>query len=240
MKKFLQSSKKQYLQLGALIVATVAVIAALTVLCMPFFNYLADPSNQQQLREWIDSLGFIGLLVVLLIQILQIVIAFIPGEAVQLMAGVLYGAWGGLIICLTGSVLASSIIFFLVRRFGYRLVERIFGKKQLHNFKFFNSTKRVETVTFILFLLPGMPKDMLTYLAGISRIKPSRFLIISTFARIPALLTSTLMGSSVSKGNWEVALILFLVTGIVGIVGIRYKQQILDHFHRHHGENTME
>lgn len=112
-------------------------------------------------------------------------------------------------------MIASSAIFFLVRRFGYRLVARIFGEQKLSEFKFINNTKKVETVTFILFLIPGTPKDMLTYLAGVSKIRPAQFLLISTFARIPSIITSTWMGASVSRGNWGMAIVVFLLTAAI-------------------------
>ena len=109
---------------------------------------------------------------------------------------------------------------------------RIFGQKKVDEFKFLNNTKKVETVTFILFLIPGTPKDMLTYLAGISKIKPSRFLLLSTFARIPSIITSTLMGATMSRGNWITAALVFLLTLAIGLVGLFYKQKIMEHLHR--------
>ena len=66
--------------------------------------------------------------------------------------------------------LASSTIFFSVRRFGYKLIRRLFGEDKLKEFDFLSNTEKVEAVTFVLFLIPGTPKDMLTYLAGVSRI----------------------------------------------------------------------
>lgn len=134
-------------------------------------------------------------------------------------------------------MIASSAIFFLVRRFGYRLVARIFGEQKLSEFKFINNTKKVETVTFILFLIPGTPKDMLTYLAGVSKIRPAQFLLISTFARIPSIITSTWMGASVSRGNWGMAIVVFLLTAAIGLVGILYKQRVMDWLHRLHKEH---
>ena len=115
-------------------------------------------------------------------------------------------------------------------------MERLFGAKRVNEFKFLNNTRRVETVTFILFLIPGTPKDMLTYIAGLSKIRPSRFLLLSTFARLPALITSTTMGATMSRGNWLLTLCIFLLTAAIGLVGIRYRDQILEHLHRRHGQ----
>lgn len=208
------------------------LLIGITAVSMPFFSRLSDPVTQQKLQLLVESMGFSGFFLILGIQILQVIIAFIPGEPVEILAGVLYGAWGGLFLCLLGVVLASSAIFFTVRRFGYPLVLRLFGKEKIRDFKFLNNTERVEIVTFILFLIPGTPKDMLTYLAGVSGIKPSRFLLLSSFARIPSIVTSTIMGATMSRGNWEMTIFIFLLTAGTGLLGILYKDKIISRLHR--------
>ncbi len=210
------------------------LLVAVTAASMPFFSRLSDPATQQKLQLLVESMGFSGFFLVLGIQIIQVIIAFIPGEPVELLAGVLYGAWGGLFLCLLGIVIASSAIFFTVRRFGYPLVLRLFGKEKIRDFKFLSNAEKVEIVTFILFLIPGTPKDMLTYLAGISGIKPSRFLLLSAFARIPSIVTSTTMGATMSHGDWKMTLFIFLLTAGTGLLGILYKDKIISHLHRQH------
>lgn len=233
MEKHAPGAKKPYLLLALVFGAGLALIVVLTVLLLPEFRRLTDPAVQQALRVWVRSLGLAGWLFTLGVQILQVVIAFIPGEPVELLAGVLYGTWGGLGTCLLGILLASSFIFFTVRRFGCRLVYRLFGKDKLAEFEFLNKTEKVEAVVFLLFLIPGTPKDMLTYFAGVSRIKASSFLLLSTFARLPSVVTSTMMGATMSRGDWTGTLIVFLITAAIGLFGIFYKRRILDMLHRH-------
>ncbi len=235
MRKKNRPLNKQNILIIAILGLSLLLIGLLSWLCLPFIQKLSNPAYQQEFMAWSNSLGIRGWLIVLGIQILQIIIAFIPGEPVELLAGVLYGAWGGLGTCLLGCVLASSLIFFTVRKFGQGLVTAFFGPEKVAQFSFFNNNKKVELVTFILFLIPGTPKDLLTYLAGLSKIKPSQFLVVSTFARIPSIITSTTMGASVSRGNWELTLVVFLITAAIGLLGIRYKDRIIAHFRRHHG-----
>lgn len=216
-----------------------AVVAGLSVLCMPFFQSLSQPEVQARLQNWIASLGFGGWLIFLGLQMLQIIIAFIPGEPVQLLAGVLYGVWGGMFTCLLGSVLASAIVFFTVRAGGERLVTRLFGRNKLKEFAFLRDSRRIEMITLILFLIPGMPKDLLTYLGGLTRIGPWKFLAIANLARIPALAASTLLGSSVSRGNIELTLALGLGAVAVAVVGVIYRGKIMAWVHRH-GKNVPE
>ena len=216
------------------------LVGGLTVVFFPFFSRLGDPAFQLEVEAWISSVGFAGWLVLLGLQILQVIVAFIPGGPVELIAGVLFGVVGGTVVCLVGSVIASSVIFFTVRRVGASFVERLFGKEQVLQFDFFHDNRRMETVTFLLFLIPGLPKDMLTYLAGISRIRAGRFLVISTLGRFPAIVTTATMGSTMSQGNWIATLLIFLFTAAVGLVGIRYKDRLLDRMRAHHAKETRK
>ncbi len=226
--------KKPSRALVALCLFLLLAVGVLTALFLPFFSKLGDPDFQLQVEEWISSIGMVGWLILLILQILQVIIAFIPGGPVEVIAGVLFGVWGGTLVCLLGSIIASALIFFTVRRVGASFVERLFGKEQVLRFDFFHDNRRMETITFLLFLIPGLPKDMLTYLAGISQIRASRFLVISTLGRFPAVVTTATMGATMSEGNWIATLLIFLLTAAVGLVSIRYKDRFLDHMHHRH------
>lgn len=208
--------------------AFLVLIIALTVIFWPQISRLTVPEFWLYWIDDIRNLGFWGIFIMLLIQMVQIVIAIIPGEPVEIMAGALYGPWGGLAICLVGIALASSLVFFVVRKFGEPLISRLFKRKKLEEFRFFKTAERIQLVTFLLFLIPGTPKDMLTYVAGATRIKPSTFLIIATFARIPSVISSTLMGAQMESNNWKVVTIIFVITAMIGVLGILFNQKIMD------------
>ncbi len=217
---------KKNIWLFAILFLVVTGIA--TVLLWPYMKELATPEGQAAFQAWVSKFGWGGIFILFLIQILQIVIAFIPGGPLEIIAGMVYGGIGGLLICLAGSVVASTVIFLVVRVFGMPLLYKLFGREKIDSFGFLKDNKRIETVTFILFLIPGFPKDLLTYLAGVSEIKMSRFLVIANVARTPAILTSTMMGASLGDGNWVTTILLFVLTGVFGIIGIRYKDGIMD------------
>ncbi|QQO08303.1 TVP38/TMEM64 family protein [Breznakiella homolactica] len=219
------------------VIVFAAVLVGLSILSVPFIKKLNDPLFQEWFTDWVDKLGIGGWFIVFGIQVLQIVVAVIPGEPVELIAGAAYGAFGGLIVCLAGCVAASSLVFLLVRRFGMPLVTRLFGEDRLKKYTFLNDAKKIEVLTFILFLIPGTPKDMLTYVAGLTPIGFARFLAISTFARIPSILTSTIMGDSVLQGNWLMFLLIFLFCGLLGLASMVFKDRILDFFRRKDGKD---
>lgn len=223
--------------LTALIV--LIVVGAAAAIVMPWMKTLYDPALREKFTDYVDSLGLWGYALMFGIQILQVVVAIIPGEPVELMAGALYGGLGGLALCLAGSTLASAAIFALMRAFGKSMLDRLFPRKKLEEFSFVKDSRKLEAVTLILFLLPGTPKDMLTYVAGTTPIPMARFLAISALARIPSVVSSTFIGDQVLSGNWYAALMITLATFLVGIAGIFWRERAIA-FCRRHSRRSRE
>ena len=223
--------KKRILRIAFSCLLLAGALTALTVLALPYVRRLSDPETQRFIQDWIGERGLWGILILLGLQVLQVIIAFIPGEPMELLAGALCGALGGTVLCLTGTVLASGCIFALSRRYGRRLLALLgFGEKQVAQWKWLQrdeQSEKADLVIFLVFLIPGTPKDMLTYVVGMTRVSLKRFLWLSTLARVPSVLSSTLIGSSVIQGEGETALILMLVTGLLGILGIEAREKIL-------------
>lgn len=210
----------------------IALAAGLTLWFLPYIKQLTNPLNQAAFEAWISALGIAGPLVLFGIQVLQIIIAFIPGGPVEILSGVLYGTIGGTAICLAGCIAASTLTFSVSRKFGRKLLYLFITPGKVESWKWLEDSAKIETVIFLLFFIPGTPKDLLTYIVGITKLSLSKFLILSTFARLPAILSSAMMGSTMRQGEWKVSLAVFLVTGILGLVGISYKDRILEFCHR--------
>ncbi len=127
-----------------------------------------------------------------------------------------------MLVIFLGAFLSSLIIFFAVKKFGKSFIYSFVSKEKiekLENSKLFSNPKKIDMVLFILFFIPGTPKDLFVYLAGLLPIKPVRFLLISTFARFPSIISSTIAGSSLVEGNWIMIVvtygITFLLAGII-------------------------
>lgn len=200
----------------------------LTVVLFPYFQRLAEPAFQEQIQRKIDEIGMVGVFAILGAQILQIVIAFIPGEPVEILAGVLYGPIGGAAICLIGCVLASSFVFGLSKKYGKKLLCILFRAETVQQWRWLKDSKKMEAVTFLLFLIPGTPKDMLTYVAGTTELRLGKFLCLTLLARIPSILSSTVIGSTAGRGQWAVSLIVFLLTGAIGLLGLFWNDKAID------------
>ncbi|MTI47274.1 MAG: TVP38/TMEM64 family protein [Firmicutes bacterium] len=133
----------------------------------------------------------------------------------------------GLFLCLLGCVIASSCVFILSKKFGKPLVTKLFKKSKLDEFAFLKDAKKLEPIVLILFLIPGTPKDMLTYVVGTSPMKITQFLVISTFARIPSVISSTFVGATMEQGKWKTSVLIFVLTTILGIFGIKYRERMM-------------
>ena len=193
----------------------------------PLIKNLQNTEYREAFTVWVEKLGIGGVLVLFGLQVLQIVVAVIPGGPMELIAGAAYGAWGGLLILEAGCAAATVLIFFLVRKFGSPLIVRFFGADAINTWGFLKDEKKTALVTFILFLIPGTPKDTLTYFAPLTRLSLVQFTLISVFARFPAMLSTTLMGDAVMKGKWILFLLVFGLTAVVGILGIQFRDHII-------------
>lgn len=219
-----KSGNRGLIAVGA-VLAVLMAVAALRL--WPAIKRLAEPEARAAFGAWVRGLGGWGVLVMFGLQVLQIVISFLPGEPVEILSGLLYGGFGGLLICLAGCAAASSAVFLLARRFGAALLSKAPGRDRLAAFSFLQNARRLETIVFLLFLIPGAPKDILTYAVGIlSPMKLSAFLLLSLPARIPSVATSTFIGANMAQGNWVASAVIFAVTAVIGLLGIRFKDKI--------------
>ncbi len=199
------------------IVSFVIVIALLSWLFIKVFSPYMQSS--EEFRAFLESYGWRGRLILFGLQCVQVIIALIPGEVIELGAGYAYGAVEGTLICMAGVALSSSLIFWLTKKFGTPLVELFISREKIKELRFINSEKKLKRLIFLLFFIPGTPKDVLTYFIGLTNIQLSQFLIISLVARIPSLLSSTLCGGYLGKERYISALIIYAITAAVSITG---------------------
>ncbi len=219
---------KELLKNSVPIIIFIAIMGVLTVVFWPYIEGLSTDEGRAQFKAWVDGLGFGGWLVTLGIQLLQIFIALIPGEPVELMLGYVWGPWLGMLTCLIGIFIGTLTIFLLVRKFGMRFVRKVVGTDDLTKYKFLSDKNKVEITIFILFFIPGTPKDALTYIAPIAPISPIKYLLIATFARIPSIITSTILGDSVAEGNYLLAIIVFVITALISLLGIIFGNKYIE------------
>lgn len=204
-----------------LLILVILILIGLTVYLFPIIRNLSTAEGQLKFKNKVSEVGILGILVLFGLQFAQIFLAILPGEPIEVLAGMCYGGLGGFVFITISLLIINAIIFFAVKKYGRKFVYSFCNKKRIEkieNSKLFKNPKKIEWIMIILFLIPGTPKDILVYIAGLLPIKPLRFIFISTFARFPSIISSTFVGSNLVKGDWKFSIIIYVVTFI--IVGI--------------------
>ena len=171
------------------------------------------------LRDWAEQNPLLGGLVMILISAVQVVVALIPGEIVELASGYVFGTWKGSFLCLIGIVLGSVCSILLARRFGRRLVESLYPKEKLDALPILHDPKKRNPLVAVLFLIPGTPKDLLTYVIGLTEMSIPLYVLLTTACRFPSVLISAISGAALGDDRLLKAAYLMIATGAVSIIG---------------------
>ncbi len=215
---------KNKVKIFKIILAVIAILAIVVILIylFPVMKNLSTEQGKIAFKERVNQTGIVGLLSLFGLQVAQIFLFIIPGEPIEILAGMCYGWICGTVFIMLSVLIISTAIFFLVKKLGKRFVYNFSDKRRINkivNSKLFQNPKKVEMIMYILFLIPGTPKDLLTYIAGLLPVKPTRFIIISTLARFPSVISSTLAGANLAIGNWKMSIFLYgFILLIVAII----------------------
>ena len=182
----------------------------------PMIQFVSDP---EKFRNWVNESGIWGRICFVLMVMFQVIVAFVPGEPLEIGAGYAFGTFEGTLLCIVGITLGSIIVFELVRKFGIKLVEVFFTFEKIKSAKFLQDEKKLALITFLMFFLPGTPKDLLTYVLGLSKVKRTDLLILAGVARLPSIITSTVGGSLLGTEKYLFAVIVFGITFLISAAG---------------------
>lgn len=224
---------KQQKKLGAIIfsVTLIAMGFIMWRVGVPLIKFASDPKD---FRGWVSQHGFWGKIAFLGMVLLQTVVALIPGEPFEIAAGYVFGALEGTLLCIIANTIGGMLVFWLVRRFGIRFVELFFSKEKLQTVRFLKSNKKRDIIFFIVFMLPGTPKDLLCYFAGLTDINVGTWFFICCIGRIPSVITSTVGGDALGTKNYIFAIIVFAVTLFVSAIGLVLYNRIRLHREKMH------
>ena len=209
---------------AAVIILVTAI--GLTICVLYFGSLKRMATDPVYAREWFMSHHPYGGLVYCLLAIVQIFAAFIPGEPLELAAGYAFGAVKGTLLCLLAEGLGSVIVLLLVRKFGPSVVRLFFTDEQLDKLKFLHYSPKRLLLFAIIFMIPGTPKDLLCYFAGLTDIDLTKLIIICTLGRIPSVVTSTLGGSAIGDRKYLFAVVVFAVTAVLSLAGLAIYNRI--------------
>ena len=208
---------KKILSLCAIIIFVLFFAAAFYFIGRPLLQYASEP---EQFRAWISSFGGAGALIFIGMVVLQVFVAIIPGEPLEIGAGYAFGTVPGTMLCLAGIAIGTALVFGFVKKFGIKALEVFFPVEKINSMRFLKSNSRLYITACLIFFIPGTPKDLLTYFMGLTHIRLLPLLLISVFARVPSVLTSTISGNALGEERYIFAAIAFGITLLLGIVGM--------------------
>lgn len=206
---------------GLVFVLFVALVA--WYIGVPMVRFVSQP---EEFRAWVQEYGIWGKLIFVGMVILQVIVAIIPGEPLEIGAGYAFGAVEGTLLCLIGIAAGSTLVFLLVRKLGVRLVEVFFPVEKIRSLRFLQDTRRLNRLVFLVFFIPGTPKDLLCYFVGLTQMKLPTWIAISFFARIPSVITSTLGGDALGTQKYLQAAIVFGAAGIISAAGLYFYHRL--------------
>lgn len=216
-KRHLTKKQQKRVGIAAIVIAVAATALIIWLAGVPLVKFASEP---EKFRQWVDNNGIWSRFAYRGMVILQVVIAVLPGEPFEIAAGYAFGAVEGTILCIAASTLGSVMVFLLVRYFGVPLVEVFFSEEKLQRIKFLKTSPKRDFIFFIIFMIPGTPKDLLCYFAGLTDIKFTLWLLICSLGRLPSIVTSTVGGDALGTSNYWFAAAVFAATLVISLVGL--------------------
>ena len=226
MDKFFKTTKSKRIAViaGLLVFGAVVLSLYLTIGKQVYVMF----SDNTKFLEWLEQFGKWDEVVFVGIRALQTVVKFIPAEPLEIGSGYAYGIWGGLFYCMLGTEIGSFIILLITKLFGMRAINLFVPQERIDKIKFLQKEKKLKKTLFFIYMIPGTPKDLITYFIGKTKIKISHFLIITGIARIPSIITSTWCGAALGEKNIKLAAIVFISTLVVSLVGTFFYKKFFE------------
>ncbi len=200
---------------GALVFVLLCLISYATF-GTELLKILADPKS---FRAWLGQFGVFDELIFILIRAAQTVVKFIPAEPLEIASGYAWGTVPGMLYCVIGNMIGTLAIFALTKRYGKKIINLFLPVKNMRLMTVFEGSDKIYLLLFFLYLIPGSPKDGFTYFVGLLPVKLLPFMVITFIARMPSVLSSTICGSTLAEKQYWIAILIFIATIILGIVG---------------------
>lgn len=218
---------------------TQAVLLSLFLGAVIFASFKYAPAvtrlfrEPDRFREYLSAWGAAGPLIFIAFSAIQVIIAVIPGEIVQVAGGFAFGTPLGTLYAMTGTVIGTVVVFSAIRLLGFSLVKAMISPAQLEKFRFLVRSPKSEIAIFVLFLIPGIPKDVLVYLSGLTPIRMLRFLVICTVGRLPGVAGSAYIGANLQQKDYHIVYIMLGISLVLFIAGVLFRDKIIDRLQRH-------
>ena len=224
--KPLQETKHYSKKVSAIVLSAFSVLSCvLAVLGAIWLK--ANFSDVDALKQFVDQNYLLSAIALVVICAVQVIVALVPGELVEIAAGYAFGSVWGTLLCLIGIMLGSVIAILIVRKFGRRFVESLYPREKIDSLPILNDPKKRNAFVALLFLIPGTPKDLITYVIGITNMSIPLYIMITSIARLPSIIISTIGGDALGSNKFLSALIAFAVSAVVSLAGYLVYTKVL-------------
>ena len=213
----MNGDKRKKRTAGLLVLVLVIAVAVGALVGKPLMGWITNPEG---FRSWVETKGWSSRLVFMGMVVFQVILAFIPGEPFEIAAGYAFGAVEGTILSIAGAAVGSIITFSLVRRFGMGLVRVFFSEEKINSIKFLKTSNARNILFLVIYMIPGTPKDLLGYFAGLTDIPFPVFCLVCTLGRIPSVVTSTVGGDALGTKSYRAAILVFAFTFAISALGL--------------------
>ena len=209
-------------------------VLLIIVIGLPLYVYFFHKDLLSEFRTFDEAVAFLrqyknlSVPVYLLAEFLQIMISVLPGQVFQFAAGYLFGFLPGLFYTLVGALIGTVIVFYLARLLGTDAVHLMLGKERTERYVSLLNSKKAYIITFLLYLIPGFPKDTLCYIAGVSEIKVQPFLFLSIAGRMPAMAASIVFGSMYMKHDYIGMAVVAAAVAVIFIFCMIRRKYLMD------------
>jgi len=215
------------------LVLLIIFIGFIIWLTISYYNRIVEIiSSPDKFRHLLISYHSLSILIFIFFQIIVVILAPLPGELLLIAGGYIYGTILGAIYSLVGILLGSIIVFGISKFFGSAIIEFLIGPRRFNRLCSLVNHQKSDLAIFFLYLIPEIPKDILTYIAGLTPIDPLKFIIFSTIARIPCVIGSSYIGANLQQKNYLPVIILLILVGLLLIVVFLTRKQLAGKLNR--------
>lgn len=212
-----------FIKLGLLLV----IVIGLPLYIYFFQHQLIDSvSSTEKVQHLLNENKMLSIPIYIAAQIIQIVICIIPGQWLQMGAGLAWGFWLGYLYSIIGALIGSVLTYYIAKWLGRDAMYVIFGEEKMAGYVEKLRSRRAIIIVFLIFLIPGVPKDLCNYAAGISEMKLRPFLIASLLGRSPGMMGSLLIGKQLGTSSYTTAIIIGVVAVVLFILGVVFHKKI--------------
>ena len=222
------SSGRKIIAISKLILLVLIVVGIPAFLYLKYGSGVFSKDTASQVIAYLRQNSHIAFLLIIGLQIIQVVVCILPGQPIQFAASYMFGVGIGYLLSIIGAVIGTAISFCLAKALGSEAMHIIFGEKKLRDYQRRLNSGRGLMMTFLIYLIPGVPKDLVSYAAGISEMRFRPFVLAATIGRSPAMLGSLLVGHFFGKQNYTAMIIITAVIVLILLVCFIERNKLIE------------